>query len=185
MKVLQMSEKLETLVAVFRDSDALVKAAKALVAQGNEEFEALSPMPVEGLDDVLPHRPSSVRWFTLLGCIAGAVLGMAFQIMTVVLWPIWVGGKPIISLPAFVIVSFEVTILVGAIATMAGLMMNAKLPLIGRDYYHQGCSQSDFAIVVKTNPDERAAVESSLREAGATEIKPVEPQSVLLGIEDE
>jgi hypothetical protein len=179
-----MSDKPETLIAVFQDSDSLVRAAKSLLDQGREEFEALSPMPVPGLEDVLPHRASSVRWFTLLGCIAGAVLGMAFQIMTVVLWPIWVGGKPILSFPAFVVVSFEVTILVGAIATMAGFMMNTRLPLIGRDYYHQGCSQSDFAIVVKTGPDERSAVESSLREAGAMEVKPVEPQTVLLGIED-
>ena len=180
-----MSDKPETLLAVFQDSDGLIRAAKSLLDQGREEFEALSPMPVPGLDDVLPHRPSSVRWFTLLGCLAGAVLGMAFQIATVVMWPIWVGGKPIISLPAFVIVSFEMTILVGAIATMAGLMMNAKLPMIGRDFYHQGCSQSDFALVVKLRPEERPEVESLLREAGAAEVKQIEPQSVLLGIEDE
>jgi hypothetical protein len=180
-----MSEKPETLVAVFQDSDSLVQAAKSLLDQGREEFEALSPMPVPELEDVLSRRPSNVRWFTLLGCIAGAVLGMAFQIATVVMWPIWVGGKPIMSLPAFVVIAFEMSILVGAVATMAGLMVNAKLPMIGRDYYHQGCSQSDFALIIKLDPDERPAVESSLLKAGATEVKQIEPQSVLLGIEDE
>ena len=180
-----MSAKPETLVAIFQDSDGLIRAAKSLVDQGREEFEALSPMPVSGLDDVIPHGPSNVRWFTLFGCIAGAVLGMAFQIATVVAWPIWVGGKPIISLPAFVIVAFEMTILGGAFATMAGLMMNSKLPMIGRDYYHQGCSQSDFALIIKLKPDERSEVESSLLEAGAIEVKLIEPQSVLLGIEVE
>jgi len=180
-----MSDKLETLIAVFQDSDSLIRAAKSLAGQGNEEFEALSPMWVPELEDVLPHRPSSVRWYALLGCIAGAILGMGFQIMTVLLWPIMVGGKPIVSLPAFVVISFEMTILVGALATVAGFMVNSKLPLIGRDYYHPGCGQSDFAIVIKTGADERPAIESSLREAGATQVGPVEPQAVLLGIEDE
>lgn len=180
-----MSKKSETFVAVFEDSAGLVRAAASLVNHGREDFEAMSPMPLPELEDILPHRPSSVRWFTLFGCIAGAVLGMAFQIATVVQWPIWVGGKPILSLPAFVVIAFEMAILVGAAATMAGLMINSKLPMIGRDYYHQGCSQSDFALAIKLDPEEQPAVESLLLEAGATEVKPTEPQSVLLGIDYE
>lgn len=178
-----MNDNTETLVAVFHDSGGLIRAVTSLVDRGHEAFEALSPMSLPELDEALPHRPSSVRWFTLIGCVAGAVLGMAFQIATVLAWPIWVGGKPIVSWPAFVIIAFEMTILFGALATMAGLMINSKLPMIGRDHYHQGAALSDFALIIECAPDERPSMETLLMEAGASEVKPSEPQSVLLGID--
>lgn len=178
-----MNENREMLIAVFADSTRLIRAAQSLVNKGHDDFEALSPVPVPELDDVLSDKPSSVRWFTLAGCIAGGVLGLAFQIATVIMWPIWVGGKPIISLPAFIVVSFEMTILFGAIAAFVGLMMNARLPMIGRDYYHEGCSQSDFALVISLKPNERSLIEAIVRDAGAEDVRTAELQSVLLGIE--
>ena len=178
-----MSNGKVTLKAVFSDSKGLVEAAKTLSGRGYDGLEALSPVPVPELEHALSRRPSSVRWFTLAGCVIGGVLGMAFQIATVLAWPIWVGGKPIVSLPAFVVVSFEMTLLFGAIATLTGLMLNARLPLIGREHYHRGCSQSDFALLVRLDPDERAPVEALLLEAGAKEVQTSEPQSVLLGVD--
>ena len=171
-----------TLAALFSDSESLVEAAKTLSGRGHGELEALSPVPVPELEHALSKGPSNVRWFTLAGCVIGGVLGMAFQIATVMASPIWVGGKPIISLPAFLVVSFEMTILFGAIATLTGLMLNARLPLIGKGYYHRGCSQSDFALLVRLDPDEQSTVEALLLETGAREVQTSEPQSLLLGV---
>jgi hypothetical protein len=179
-----MNDNTETLVAVFHDSGGLVRAVKSLANRGLEAFEALSPVPLPELDEVAPHHPSSVRWFTLLGCVAGAILGMAFQVATTLAWPIRVGGKPIVSWPAFVVVAFEMTILFGALATMAGLMINSKLPMIGRDHYHQGAALSDFALIIECVSDERPSIETLLMEAGAIEVKTSEPKSVLLGIDE-
>ena len=176
-----MADERETLLAVFEDSHGLTDAVRAMVDKGHEELEALSPAPVPELEELLPHRPSNVRWFTLLGCIAGAVLGMAFQIMTVIQWPILVGGKPIVSLPAFVIISFEMTVLFGALATLAGLFLNARLPQIGKDFYHDGCSQSYYALVIECDPGERASIETILRDAGASDVQTPGRKSVLLG----
>ncbi len=176
-----MSGKGETLLAVFDDSSGLTDAARALLEKGHAGIEALSPAPVPELEELLPPRSSSVRWFTLCGCIAGGVLGFAFQIMTVVQWPIMVGGKPIVSLPAFVVIAFEMTILFGAIATLVGLMLNARLPQIGKDCYHAGCSQSDYALLVECDPAERESIVALLREAGAGEVQTTGPKSVLFG----
>jgi len=176
-----MPENHATLVGVFPDSRRLLEAVEAMREAGHNVLEALSPIPLPELDELLPHRPSSVRWFTLLGCIAGAVLGMAFQIMTVVQWPILTGGKPVVSLPAFVIISFEMTILFGASATLLGLMLNARLPQIGKDWYHEGCSQSDFALAVECDAAHRAEAEAMLLEAGARQVRAVEPKSVWIG----
>ena len=53
---------------------------------------------------------------------------MAFTIYTVLSWPLMVGGKPIVSIPAFVIIAFELTILFGALATLTGFLILAGLP---------------------------------------------------------
>lgn len=176
-----MPEGRETLLALFEDSRGLTDAVRALVDKGHDEFEALSPTPVHELRDLAPGRPSSVRWFTLAGCVAGAAFGFGLQIMTALQWPIIVGGKPVLSMPAFVVIAFEMTILFGALATMAGLMLNARLPQIGREFYHEGCSQSEFALIVKCRPDERASIENLMREAGATDVQAAAAKSVLLG----
>jgi hypothetical protein len=172
-----MPDRREKLLGVFADADGLTRAVTAAVKGGFDELEALSPTPVPGLDDLIPERPSPVRWFALFGCIAGAIGGMAFQIMTVLMWPHITGGKPVVSLPAFVVVSFEMTILFGAITTLVGFAMATRLPQIGKDCYHEGCAQSDYALVVAYAPEDRAAVEALLRTAGAHEVLTAEPRS--------
>jgi hypothetical protein len=173
-----MTEERKTLLAIFDDANGLKGGVRAMVDSGNTSLEALSPVPVPELDELLPQKPSEVRWFTLLGCVAGAVLGLAFQIMTVLQWPHFTGGKPVVSLPAFVVVSFEMCILVGAIAAFVGLMKNAKLPQLWKDFYYEGCSRSDFALFVQCEPSDFDSTKVLLSEAGAREVRAAEPESV-------
>lgn len=167
-----MPDKREPLLAVFADAERLTDAIRAVQRRGNDRLEALSPIPLPELDELLPERPSQVRWFALVGCIAGALFGMGLQVMTALEWPLLVGGKPVVSLPAFVVIAFEMTILFGGLATLVGLMVNAKLPPIAKECYHAGCSRSDFALVVWHEPSEYASIEAALREAGAREVRP-------------
>jgi hypothetical protein len=173
-----MTEEQGTLLAIFDDSVALEKGVRAALDGGNESMEVLSPIPLPELDELLPQKPSQVRWFTLAGCVAGAVMGLAFQIATVLQWPHLTGGKPPISLPAFVVISFEMSILVGAVATFVGLMKNARLPEIWKQYFHDGCSQADFAILLKCEQSKLEQTKGLLTEAGAREVRAAEPESV-------
>ena len=177
-----MSDGSETLLAVFDGPRRLAEGVEAMLKNDNDVLDVLSPFPIDEIDKLLPQRPSLVRWFTLLGCISGAVLGMAFQVMTVLQWPHLTGGKPVISLPAFVIVSFEMTILFGAIATFVGLIVNAGLPQIRREYFHSGSSRGDFALVVRSDPSDFESIEAALRDAGAHDVRPADPESAWLGI---
>ena len=179
-----MSENHETLLAVFGDSRHLTEALRAARESGDDVLEVLSPVHLPELDDLLPERPSLVRWFTLLGCIGGGTFGLAFQLMTVFQWPHLTGGKPAFSLPAFVVVAFEMTILLGAMATFLGLMMAARLPQIGKDHYHDGCSQGDFALLLRCDRRDRASLEARMREAGAQEVRTIVPRSVWFGTDD-
>ncbi len=167
-----------TSVGVFSDADSLAAAVKNLVKRGHDDVEALSPIPLPELEEVLPQPPSPVRWFTLAGCIAGAFLGMGLQVYTVLDWPLLTGGKPIISIPAFVVIAFEMTILFGAFGTMAGLLLAANLPPIEKKFYHEGCSRSDFAVLVVHAPSDSDSVCAVLKDAGAHRVDSVKSGEV-------
>ncbi len=170
-----MDENRGALLAVFSSPDDMMEAIKSMLQGGNDALEILSPIPLPELEELLPRRPSVVRWFTLLGCIAGAISGFALQILTALHWPLYVAGKPLNSMSAFVVISFELTILFGAIAAVMGFLLNTKLPPITKKAYVPGCSQKDFALIVKHSPSEYSVIEDKLREAGAREVRPLEP----------
>lgn len=160
------------LTAVFADAQELIEGVKAMLNNGNDELEVLSPIPLPELHDLLPLPPSRVRYFTLFGCVFGAVAGMWFQIMTSLQWPLMTGGKPIVSIPAFLVVGFEVTLLFGALATAVGLMLTARLPRLSKGYYHEGCAQGDYALLVWHEESDYSPIEGLLKEAGAKEVRP-------------
>ena len=75
-------------------------------------------------------KQSPLRFFTLAGALTGLSAGFALTIFTVLDWPLITGGKPLISLPPFVIIAFALTILLGSLASFAGFMILGKMPSI-------------------------------------------------------
>ncbi|MBI5116163.1 DUF3341 domain-containing protein [Candidatus Poribacteria bacterium] len=166
-----MRDKRPILLAVFSSPQELTEGINSMLRSGHKTMEALSPIPLPELEDLL-HQPTDiVRWFALGGCIVGGVFGMALQALTVLHWPLLVGGKPPLSWPAFVVIGFEMAILFGALATLAGFMLSAKLPPIAKEHYHIGCSQSDFALLVWHHELDYASIEIQLKAVGAREVR--------------
>jgi hypothetical protein len=91
-------------------------------------LRVVTPYPVHGMEARLGLRPSPLRYFTLAGALTGLACGFAFPIATVLDWPLMTGGKPLISLPPFVIIAFELTILFGALASLLGFLHLTRLP---------------------------------------------------------
>ena len=71
-----------------------------------------------------------MRVWTLVGGLTGTATGFALTTWTSIDWPLVVGGKPIVSIPAYIIIAFEMTILFGALATIIGLFVLSRLPSI-------------------------------------------------------
>ena len=115
-------------LASFDYLDSAVDAIENLRKAGFKSIKAYAPYPEHHIEAALGYGQSPVRVFTLVGGLTGASAGFAFTTWTSMDWPLVVGGKPIVSIPAYVIIAFELTVLFGALATIIGLFILSKLP---------------------------------------------------------
>ena len=126
-------------LALYADPDSLLAAAAQTREHGYQNVDAYTPYPVHGLSEALGIRKSWVPFVTLVMGLTGAILGLTFEIWTsAVDWPINVGGKPFVSLPAFIPITFECGVLLGGTMTLAALLLacglpNYRAPILDRD----------------------------------------------------
>ena len=114
--------------AAFSDDHALLRAAKALKQRELLLIDAYSPFPIHGIDEVLEQRRSRLAIVCFAAASIGCMASMWFQIWTSSQdWPINVGGKPFVSIPAFIPVTFEVTVLLGGLVSVAAFFFRSRL----------------------------------------------------------
>src|SRR5689334_12241764 len=107
------------IMAEFDDPDPLLSAVRAAFEAGYRNMDAYTPFPVEGLSEALGFRATRVPLIVLLGGLAGAVGGFLLQVWAMVWsYPLNVGGRPLLSWPAFIPVTFELTILGASLAAV-------------------------------------------------------------------
>ena len=113
------------------------------------DLTTYSPAPFQEIEDAENPKPSGVRAFTLMGGLTGLVLGFALQIWMSLDWPIKIGGKAYASIPAYVIIGFELTILLGGLATFLGLLIVGRLAPKRLDAaYSKRFSAEEFGVAV-------------------------------------
>lgn len=115
---------------VYKEKERFLESLRELVRDGvpRERIRVITPFGVPEVEKILPGKRSNVRFFALLGAASGTVTGFAFTILTSLSWPLIVGGKPIVSLPPFLIIAFALTILFGALSTFLGFLLLSRLP---------------------------------------------------------
>ena len=160
-------------LAVFSHLDTTLAAIKRLRAAGHTDFTVYSPIPRHEIEDALGQPVSPVRAFTLVGGIAGCAIGAWITLWMSADWPIVVGGKPVGSIPPYVVIMFEMTILFGALSTILGILFNSLFAArrLGAILYDPRFTNDRFGIFVPAGSDKVAKVESLLREAGAEEMR--------------
>jgi hypothetical protein len=139
---------------VFPSEDALLGAAAACRARGFEVVDVHSPYPIHGIDEIAGIRRTRLPAVTLVAGGAGLALGTWLQFWTSATdWPVNVGGKPWDSMPAFLPVSFEITVLLAGLATVAALLLRCRLRP-GRTPRVEGLGTTDdrFALLVASPP---------------------------------
>ena len=166
-----------TVLGVFAHVDTATRAIRELRARGMRSIATYSPVPLDEFEEALtghglPRSP--VRLFTLVGALTGTVSGFALTIWTALKWNLITGGKPVVSIPPFVVIAFELTILFGGVATLIGLVTLGRLPRFKPTAAYDPRFSSDrFGVAVHCAPDRAASVRQILQSTGAEEIKAV------------
>lgn len=166
-----MSE--EFIIGYFDDEEKLAHAGKIVKAENFTIYDFYTPFPVHGLDDLLDIKRSSLPYVTFAAGGVGLVLSMAFQVWTSAFdWPINVGGKPMLSIPAFIPVTFELMVLFGALTTVAAFFYRSKL-FPGKEAFILDKKQLDdqFLLVVKRGGEDKEKLVQLLKNHGAVKVE--------------
>jgi hypothetical protein len=121
--------KVYGLLAEFDQPDRLVAASRGAFERGYRMIEAYTPFPVEGLAEAIGYHRNRVAPIVFWGGVAGGIGGFFMQwYSAVVSFPIDVGGRPLNSWPSFIPITFEMTVLVAALAAVFAMLAQNGLP---------------------------------------------------------
>ncbi len=169
-----MSESDQGILASFEHLDSTVEAIEELRRAGFKRrgIRVYAPVPEHTLEHAMGYGQSPVRVFALVGALTGTATGFALATFTATEWPLVTGGKPIVSIPAYVVIAFELTILFGALSTAIGLFINTHLPnLKPQVVYDPEFSAGRFGIYVQTSHQRLEEARRILSERGAAELR--------------
>ena len=137
----------KVMAVLFEDEEALLRAAREAKEKSIVNLDAVTPYPVHGLEQVLKIKRSWIPWITFIFGVTGLLAGLGLTYYTsVVSWPLIIGGKPFFSLPAFIPVIFECTVLFSALASVAALFYACDLPRVNPPVLDKDLTSHKFAL---------------------------------------
>lgn len=176
------SEKPYALVGYFDDPKGLYHACEALRDAGYKTFDAHTPFPVHGLEQAMGLKPSRLPWIVLACAFAGGFSALLMMIwMTVIDYPIVIGGKDHLTIPSYVPITFELTVLFSAFGCFFGMWGLNRLPkffhpVMQHPSFHKATDDKFFLSVEATDPNyDSVRTRQLLEKLGANELAEVQP----------
>lgn len=176
-----MSErKIWGLLAEFENPQTIYTACEQVRDEGYTNWDSCTPFPVHGLDKAMGLKASKLPWIVLVSALIGALSGYLLQWWTTAVdYPIMIAGKPYTSWPAWIPVTFELTILLGCFGAVFGMFALNKLPKWYHPLFHSerfiAATNDKFFIAIEaTDPlyDARKT-KKLLKQIGAIHIEEV------------
>jgi hypothetical protein len=179
------SELIETspiwgIMAEYDSPEALVAAATKAKAEGYRVMDAYTPYPLEELEEPLDIHDNRISLLVLLAGICGATFGFGFlSWVNTVAYPLNIGGRPLISAPMFIPITFECTILAAGLTATFGMLLLNGLPLPYHPVFNvprfARASQDGFFLCIEaTDPKfDREGTARFLDSTGADEVSEV------------
>jgi hypothetical protein len=166
----------DVLMAEFASAEGLVDALGRLRGSGGRALDAFTPYPVPGVDEALGGERSTVARYTLSGGVLGALTGYLGQYWIMAVdFPLNVGGRPLHSAPAMIPVTFELTVLFAALATVLGLGLRARLGFLWQPVDEtpgfESASVDRFWLAVAPENQSAESLTERLLELGATRVE--------------
>ena len=178
---MKRSEKLYSVSAIFNSPDDIISAAKKTEAAGYKNWDVHTPYPIHGMDNAMKLKPSKLGYVTLTFGLTGAVVALLFMYWALSInYPMNIGGKPFFALPAFIPVTFEVTVLLATVCTVLGMITfffwfpNNSHPLHDTQYM-KTVAVDKFGITIEASDPQfdEAKVSEFLRSIGSTSLEKI------------
>jgi molybdopterin-containing oxidoreductase family membrane subunit len=163
-----------SVLGVFAHVDTTLQAIRDLRAKGFSDFTVYTPVPIEEIEEEMERvRPlSKVRMFSLAGALTGTATAFFLTIWTSMKWELVTGGKHPVSIPPFIIIAFELSVLFCGLATLLAVLLLGRLPKVTPSpTYDPRFTLDRFGVAVACPPDRADAVQSLLTASGAEEIR--------------
>ncbi len=166
-----MATGYKAVVGVFTYIDDLVRAID-VAKEKKLDYRVYSPVPHHLIEEATFPEKSPVRFITGTGAVTGLCFGFALAIMCSLDYPLRVSAKDVVSVPGFVVIGYECTILFGAIATLLAMLHFCRIPDILRKVgYDPRFSRDKFGIVLGCEGEQVDKTSKELKAAGADEVQ--------------
>jgi hypothetical protein len=172
--------KLHGILAEFRNPKELLDAAKAINSKGFKNYDTFSPFPIHGMDKAMSLKKSKLGWIVFVHGLIGFTGAFAMiYFMMVVDYPINISGKPLMNIPAWIPVIFELTVLLAAFGAVFGMFYLNGLPkfnhpLFNSENFKKVTDDGFFVCIESEDPQfDEEKVEMLLKETGATNIEKI------------
>lgn len=165
------------LVGIWTDEHKMIAAAHKTKAHGCTKFDAITPFPMHEVDEAVGLKRSWLPWVTFVFGLTGCGFGIWFTWWTsAVDWALIIGGKPMMSFPAFIPVIFECTILFAALSSVAACFAVCGIPKVNPPIIDPDLTSHKFALWVPINDTnfDQSKLEQIFKEGGAEDVRMAE-----------
>ena len=161
------------LIGIYENEDILINAIKTIRKNKIKIYEVFTPFPIHGIDDVLGYRRSKLPVAAFCFGLLGATFGLLMQsYMLGIDWPMNIGGKNFIPLPAFIPITFECTILFASLGMVGTFLVISDLKPYAKPKIFDSRSTDDKLVVVINLSENSSSkdISSILVNTGALEV---------------
>ena len=139
----------------YEDPDVMVNAVKNMMASDIKIMDILTPFPIHGLDELIRLKKSRLPTIGFIFGLIGAAVAFGFQTWVFTVdYPLVIGGKPYFSVPSFIPVTFEMTILFAAFAMVFAFLIRSKLGFGSKNrIYDKKITDDHFVILTETGSE--------------------------------
>lgn len=159
-------------VGCFDDEAVLFPAVREVRKAGYKIHDVYTPMPIHGLDQVMGLRDTSLHTAGFIYAITGTATALSFMSWVFTRdWPLNIGGKPNFALPAWIPITFELTVLFSAVGMVLTFCYLCQLaPFVKKEHFHPRSTDDLFVMAIELSPKTNEAdLTSFLQNAGAKE----------------
>ncbi len=169
-----MDKNKNFVVGIFDDEDVVLKAASSIRKSGLKIHEVYTPFPVHGLDEALGYKRTRLPIAAFLFGMTGTALALTMQIWMMGFdWPMIIGGKNFVSLPPFIPVTFELTVLLSALGMVATFMIVSDMKPYKKPRVFDIRSTDNMhvmAVDLADNTKSKEEISTLLKSSGAIEV---------------